>query len=287
MKLIDKVFIAIPSYREWSCDYETWIPPGKTAPETKKLTAMRKFLIDCVGYSSGGYKPWLETHPEDRLFFQDGGTTGINTTFATSSMAQHFLDEDIFDAFDWFLWWSSDQTMNPSDVRLLIDCAVRYKLPVIGGLVTLRKKPAVLLAGTFDPKHPNEVRYFRRGVEVTDADVLAKRTKRLEIIGGGGLIHRSVLEKFRPELNNGLAYFCYDKQSPSYDWRFFQRLKEKGIPVGLQCGVIIHHWGLDEKGEEHGYNYYESPAYNLNSPERFDNKEDWPETLKPEVGAAV
>lgn len=286
MSSLDKVFIAIPQYREWSADYEVFIPEGKTAPEVKKMTKVRKFLIDCMGFKPAGIGGWHQTHPQDRLYFQDGGTTGINTTFATSSIAEDFVNEPILREFDWMLWWASDQTLNPSDVRLLIDCANRHKTPVINGIVTLRKRPPILLAGNFDPQKPGEVRFFRRGVEILDLDVLNRRTKKCEVFGGGGLIHRSVLEKFKPEFNNGLAYFCYDKQTPSYDWRFFQRLKEKGIPCALQCGVLITHWGLDEKGEEAGYGYYDSPNCNPGG-RRFDFPEDWPETLKPEIGAAV
>ena len=275
---VDKVFCAIPEYRAWSTDYDVFVPETGSL-ELKQLKAARRFLIDING--------WHLTHPEDGLFFEDGGTTGLNTTYATSDIARCFIEEKHFASFDWMLWWANDQTLHPSDVRLLIDCARRFEIPVIGGIVTTRKKPPLILAGTFDPEHPAEVRFFRRGIEIIDTDVSNKRTKKVEVFGGGGLIHRSVLEKFKPELNDGLAYFCYDKQTPSYDWRFFQRLKEKGIGAALQCGVIIHHWGLDEAGEEHGYNYFESPVFNVKDPKRFDNPEEWPETLKPEESAVV
>lgn len=231
-----------------------------------KKTAVRKNLIKL--------EYWHKVMPRAKAAFQVFQVDGGNTVLLTNRLAELFDRQRT--EFEWFLLTAADQTIEPEDVEKLISAANRFGAQVIGGLTTMREphwegnKPNLVVAGNWNPEGGSRagLDLWRRGIEITDQDVLKGRCKAVDAFGGGGLYHRSVFEALRPEKNGGLNYFTYDKDYPGYDLRIFERIKEKGFKVLLHCGVIVGHWGFDRKGEEFCWNYWNSPVCKIEEAKR-------------------
>lgn len=253
---LSTVFVAIPTYRQWNIDAEVVVSPQGDAKLVKK-TAVRRNLIQMEYWHKYARRPKATF----QIFQKDGG----NTVFLTNRLAELF-DEKMTD-YEWFLLSAADQTIEPEDVERMIACAERFGAQVIGGLTTLREphwegnRPNLVVAGNWNPDGGSRagLDLWRRGIEITDQDVRVGRCKPVDAFGGGGLYHRSVIEALRPDRNNGLNYFTYDKQYPGYDLRVFERIKEKGFKILLHCGTVVGHWGFDEKGKEFCWNFWNSP----------------------------
>jgi hypothetical protein len=148
------------------------------------------------------------------------------------------------------LLWSDDLISTPDDIHRLLVAAEAHKADVISGLCVIKmmanredNRRRYVIAGNFH-NDKGVVRMMNRGMDISDLDVKTGKIEPCDFIGGGcALYHRRVLEALRPEKNNGLAYWCYDLQDPSYDIRVFQRIKEKGFKVMQHCGVIFGHVG--------------------------------------------
>lgn len=189
----------------------------------------------------------------------------VNAPFLTSKLAGIFDKEH--PEMDWFCLFSADQVMQPEDFGRLLEVAS----DMVGGLVTMKEnapQKLALMCGNFNPD--GSVRYWKRGQEVSDTDVMTGKVYPCDVpCGGAIMVHRRVIESLRPEDNDGLAYWCYDKQVPAYDIRFFQRAKEKGFKGVVHCGVVIDHvgyegrldadgfWITDEPKRERAWNYWD------------------------------
>lgn len=240
------VFVAMPVWRETFIKAETRVCMDGYRNYSRNPKAKVRFAIQLQGR--------------------------INAPFAINLLAENF--DKHFPNFEWFLHFSDDQTLSIEDVLKLIKTADRFELDIIGGIVIRKEKdnPAIL-CGNFNAAG-TAVTVWRRGIEITDLDVLAGRTKRVDAHGGACLIRRKVIEALRPERNNGLPWFSMDKWPLSYDWRIFQRTKEMGFKCGVRCDVLIGHvgfegkpnpltgvWVYDETRKVKIWNFYDSPVF--------------------------
>jgi len=245
---VNHVFVAVPTWREGSL----WDKGKKDFVDTVQAQALKKL---CSARTN---------KTEYTLLIR----SRMNTPFATSVLAEHF--DRGYPQCDWFLLFSDDQILTGEDCERLIACADRYGADIIGGIVTLKNTDkAWCLAGTFGDG--GLAVYYRRGMEITDEDVLSGRTKPVEWLGGACLIRRGVIEKFRPDRNGGLPYWAFDHWAMSYDYRFFERAKAFGLKTLLQCGVLVGHvgeegtfdgadWQPDEKGTPRTWTFWDSPV---------------------------
>jgi len=90
-------------------------------------------------------------------------------------------------------------------------------------------------------------------------------------------------------LPQGVETRISNSRSEQLPYGFHQKLSLARAMLKPAAVVLLDEpgAGLDEAGEEHGYNYFESPVFNVKDPKRFDNPEEWPKTLKPEESAVV
>lgn len=198
---------------------------------------------------------------------------GINEPFAYSQLAQNF---DRFKPAQWYLVWSNDQVSDIGDIICLIETAKNRGADVIAGLNVKKlmgdkevDKQRCLIAGDFDGDE--DVLLYRRGFQITDFDVQTGKIMEVDFPGGCAIFSRRAVESLRPCDNDGLAYWCFDKQAPSYDIRVCQRLQKKGFKFLLHCGILWGHVGKaevrDRSGKTHPaevtYTYWDLPVVKI------------------------
>lgn len=244
---MNRIFIGIPCWRETAI----WDKTLNRCADTPQGRALQK-MCDHQG----------------KFKFVLCVKARMNTPFCTNLLAEDF--DHMGDAGDWFLLFSDDQILSAEDCEKMIGCAERFGGDIIGGIVTLKDiDRAWILAGNFGDK--GDAVYYRRGIEITDEDVLKGRTKPVEWLGGACLIRHGVINAFRPSKNGYLPYWSFDRWPLSYDYRFFERAKRFGFKSLLQCGVLVGHVGIEGSfdgkdwqpargGEPRIWNFWDSPV---------------------------
>lgn len=206
-------------------------------------------------------------NPDSPYFYVRSLCVGVNAPYATSVLAADFVNAG---NCDWFLLWADDLVSTPDDFRRLLDTANREKYDIISGVVVKKPNPRVEnfvwnpICGNFTDSSPNApaMQAIHRGYGLADLDVITGAVKQFDVVGGGcAFFSRRAIESLKPEDNDGLAYWCYDKQDPAYDVRVFQRLKEKGFAAYQDSGILWGHIGITNDGKEKSYTFWDLPVY--------------------------